>query len=637
MSSHNGPHGNGGCPKADELFAFAVGRLSAEACDTLAGHIEGCAACLATLQELSDQDDPLLAELRHPVPPELFSRDDHGLSTTNRHASTGEAPAPFDPPSTALAPPLGASRGGDVAAVLPVIPGYEIIQELGRGGMGVVYLARQVSLNRTVALKMILSGAYASAQDLARFQTEAEAAARLKHPNIVQIHQVGEHEGRPYMALEYVDGASLARDLSGTPWPGRRAAGLVETLAGAIEHAHRQAIVHRDLKPANVLLTKEGSPKITDFGLAKIVAGGGPTLTQSGAVMGTPSYMAPEQAAGKGNQIGPAADIYALGAILYVLLTGRPPFKGETPLDTLLQVRSQEPLSPSRLQPKVPRDLSTICLKCLHKERHKRYATAQDLADDLGRWLRGEPVRARPVGALERGLLWARRRPMVAALLGAVTVLLLGGVGLLIALLVNANQRAAAVRNLDEAQTKLDTINADLDRVQGQVGQLQKIEESKTKAIDQLEGTIGNLTRDGKLAAEKLLQLNYLTDIHEAWMDWGRNDVARARQRLLGHVPPAVAHDLRSFDWYYYWRMFHCERALQGHEGAVNCVVFAPDGKTLLSGGDDLLLSARLWDTTTGEEKPYFTQYSRGVSSVAFAPDGKSFATAWGVPGKVNL
>jgi formylglycine-generating enzyme required for sulfatase activity len=311
------------------------------------------------------------------------------------------------------------------AAGEPAVPGYEVLGVLGRGGMGVVYKAWQTSLNRVVALKMIRGGDQAEPRDVARFRIEAEAVARLQHPHIVQIYEAGQHEGRLYIALECVDGTSLGRELSGTPWPARRAAQLVETLARAVQHAHRQGIVHRDLTPNNVLLTREGQPKITDFGLAKIVGGGGPTVTQTGQFMGTPSYTAPEQAACH-KEVGSATDVYALGAILYECLTGRPPFKAETPLETLRQVQSQDPVAPGRLQPNVPADLETICLKCLRKEPGRRYASAEELADDLRRFQAGEPIRARPVGAVERTWKWARRRPALAALL-VLTALALAG------------------------------------------------------------------------------------------------------------------------------------------------------------------------------------------------------------------
>jgi serine/threonine-protein kinase len=305
---------------------------------------------------------------------------------------------------------------------LPHVPGYEVQCVLGYGGMGVVYQARQVKLNRTVALKMLLAGVHAGRQDLARFQREANAAAALRHPNIVQVYELGELDGLPFFTMEFVEGGSLARQLGGKPQPARRAAELAAVLARAVQFAHASGIIHRDLKPGNILLTADGTPKITDFGLARRVEGG-PDFTVSGARLGTPSYMAPEQALGKASTIGPAADVYALGAILYELLTGRPPFQGETPAETERQIIAEEPVSPARLNPRAPRDLETICLKCLHKAPARRYASAGDLADDLGRLLAGKPIRARPVGVAERAVKWARRRPAAALLVAALLAL----------------------------------------------------------------------------------------------------------------------------------------------------------------------------------------------------------------------
>jgi serine/threonine-protein kinase len=309
---------------------------------------------------------------------------------------------------------------------LPDLPGYDVLGELGRGGMGVVYQARQVTLGRVVAVKVILAGEHAGPDALARFRREAEAAARLQHPNIVQIHDIAEHQGRPYFSMEYVPGGSLAQRLIAAPLEPRPAAELVQSLACAVQFAHERGIVHRDLKPANVLLTAEGQPKVGDFGLAKRLDGG-PTPTQTGAVMGTPSYMAPEQAEGKAREVGPATDVYALGSILYESLVGRPPFRAATPVETLRQVLSDEPLSPSRLQPKVPRDLETVCLKCLEKDPSRRYESARALMEDLGRFLAGEPVRARAVGPVGRLWRWYRRRPAVASLLVALVLSLSGG------------------------------------------------------------------------------------------------------------------------------------------------------------------------------------------------------------------
>ncbi len=316
--------------------------------------------------------------------------------------------------------------------------------------MGVsVYKGRQVGINRLVAVKMILSGAYAGPEEMARFQAEAQAVGRLQHPNIVQIYEVGEHDGRPFFSLEFCPGGGLDRKLNGTPLPPKEAARLVETLARAVHAAHQQNVIHRDLKPANVLLTEDGTPKITDFGLAKKLDAAGQTA--SGAVMGTPSYMAPEQAGGKAKEIGPATDVYALGAILYECLIGRPPFKAASAMDTILQVINDDPVPPRQLQPKTPRDLETICLKCLSKEPARRYTSAEALGEDLRRFQADEPVQARPAGRLERAVKWARRRPTAAALV-SVTVLALVALTLLSANLVVARSDADEKRKDAEQQ-----------------------------------------------------------------------------------------------------------------------------------------------------------------------------------------
>jgi hypothetical protein len=302
------------------------------------------------------------------------------------------------------------------------VPGYQLLGELGRGGMGVVYKAVQLRLNRTVALKMILAGSHAGAAELARFRTEGEAIARLQHPNIVQVYEVGQHEGKPFFSLEFCGGGTLERKFAGQALPPREAAALVEALAGAVQHAHEHHIVHRDLKPANVLLTEDGTPKITDFGLAKLVDAAG-SQTCTGAVMGTPSYMAPEQADGKGRPVGPAADVYALGVILYELLTGQPPFRAPTALDVLFQIVAEEPPPPRELRPEIGRDLEAVCLKCLEKEPARRYASARELADDLRRFRDGEPVQARPLGPAGRLARWAQQRPALAGTLCALGLL----------------------------------------------------------------------------------------------------------------------------------------------------------------------------------------------------------------------
>ena len=311
---------------------------------------------------------------------------------------------------------------------LPSVPGYQILEELGRGGMGVVYRAQEVQLNRVVALKMILAADHANSEAILRFHSEAEMVASLHHHNIVQIHAIGECDGRPYFNLEYVEGGSLAARLDGIPWNPRDAAALVEALARGIHEAHKHSVVHRDIKPANILLTYEGVPKISDFGLAKTLNKDS-DLTRTESIMGSPSYMSPEQAHGHARSVGIGSDIYALGANFYELLTGRPPFRGSSILETLDQVKNSEPVAPSRLVPGLPRDLETICLKCLEKEPRKRYESAQELADDLKRYLHNEPILARRVGAGERVWKWALRRPTAAALVLVTCLMFLTAAG----------------------------------------------------------------------------------------------------------------------------------------------------------------------------------------------------------------
>jgi serine/threonine protein kinase/tetratricopeptide (TPR) repeat protein len=329
----------------------------------------------------------------------------------------------------------------------PEIPGYEILGKLGAGGMGVVYKARQRGLNRLVALKMIIGGTQARVDHLARFRIEAEAVARLRHPNILQIYDIGEADGLPFVSLELLEGGDLDDRLEGTPQPGRSGSELMVTLARAVHAAHEAGIIHRDLKPANVLFTEEGVPKITDFGLAKRLESDS-GQTETGQIMGTPSYMAPEQARGHTRDVGPAADTYALGAILYQVLTGRPPFMGETPLETVRQVTDDEPVPPSRLVPRVPRDLETICLKCLQKEPKKRYESAQDLADDLDRYRSGNPIQPRRTPVWERGWKWSKRRPGQATTVAASLLFLIGLIAGFIVYLDWKNNQVVQFQNL---------------------------------------------------------------------------------------------------------------------------------------------------------------------------------------------
>jgi WD40 repeat protein len=493
----------------------------------------------------------------------------------------------------------------------PTIAGHEILGVQGRGGMGVVYKARQLGLNRLVALKVILTGSHADAAQQARFRTEAEAVARLQHPNIVQIHQVGGEESCPYYSMEFVDGRSLAQELDGTPQPARPAAALIATLARAIHAAHQKGIIHRDLKPANILLSptpeahgpKLGAcgepgtldvgprtPKITDFGLAKLLdvdAG----QTGSGAVVGTPSYMSPEQATSNHRQIGPATDVYSLGAILYELLTGRPPFKAQNQMETLRQVLSNDPVSLSRFDLKVPRDLETVCQKCLRKEPHQRYSTAVELAEDLERFLADRPILARRTPKWERAWRWCRRNPAVAvmaAFVAALLLLLSGGAWLAAFRLNKELTRSEKAERI--AQQEKDAATAQLwqaayaqaiaTRKGGRVGQ--RFE--SLKAIQQA----AQITRARGFPAEEVLALR-----NEAAACFSLADLrARAKWELPNHLPAAVDPGCERYAFADDHRVIRLRRIADHRELASlpaiakppegTWLVFSPDGRFLM-------------------------------------------------------
>ncbi len=377
--------------------------------------------------------------------------------------------------------------GGDATESpksLPTVPGYEILKELGRGGMGVVYLARQAALKRLVALKMIRGAGEASADQLERFHTEAEAVARLQHPNIVQIFEVGEYERNPYFALEFVDGPSMAAALTDREWSPAESAEVVETLARAVHHAHQKNIVHRDLKPANVLMMADGTPKVTDFGLAKRIEESASGQTHTGAVMGTPSYMAPEQAAGHIHLIGPATDTYALGAILYQCLTSKAPFRGDSILDTLEQVRTLDPVLPSKSRPGMPRDLETICLKALAKDPAARYPSALAMAEDLDRFRRGEPILGRREPFVRAALRKARRHALklvVAAAIVVVAVTVIGAVALSRSNRERRDLEGRVAAGLEQSPWT----PAAADAVEGDIAQLAAVDQARGRAAAQ--------------------------------------------------------------------------------------------------------------------------------------------------------
>jgi serine/threonine-protein kinase len=405
-------------PTPEQLAAFDRGDIAEADAAAIEDHLATCPECLARLESGSGQDD---------------------LLRLVRAASRGDR---------AGTPPI-------VARHIPT--GYELIEPIGRGGMGVVFKARQRALGRLVALKQIRAGLDAAPKELARFQGEAEAAAMLSHPHIVRVFDVGQQDGLPYIAMELVEGGSLADRLAGGPLRPAEAAALIADLARALQHAHENGIVHRDLKPSNILFATDQSPRIADFGLVKFE--GIPGTTLSGALVGTPRYMAPEQVEGK--EVGPSADIHALGVLLYECLTGRPPFQAASTPELIDQIRSREPVPPGRVQPGSPRDLQTICLKCLEKEPRRRYATAADLADDLGRFLRSEPIRARPIGPVRRFVKWVRRRPYQAALAALAALATAGALAGLLA--HQARLRAEKARAAGNYQAARETIRAILD------------------------------------------------------------------------------------------------------------------------------------------------------------------------------
>jgi WD40 repeat protein/tRNA A-37 threonylcarbamoyl transferase component Bud32 len=556
------------------------------------------------------------------------------------HDELGRLVSPAAAEAGQTTPPVAAAR--DAVTVGPAdtaeISGarvryfgdYELIQEIARGGMGIVYKARQVSLNRIVAVKMILTGQLASEADVRRFRSEAEAAGNLDHPNIVPIYEVGEHDGQHYFSMKFIEGGSLAAGRQSAPVDPRSAARRVATVARAVHHAHQRGILHRDLKPGNILIDGAGQPLVTDFGLAKRVEAGS-ALTHSGAIVGTPGYMAPEQAAGtKGLTV--AVDIYALGAILYELLTGEPPFRAQTPLETLMHVLEREPRRPRQLQPQLDADLETVCLQCLAKDAKRRYATAEALAEDLERWLGGEPIQARPAGYGERAVKWARRRPALAGLLAvsagsAVTLLILAGF-----LWHNAEVRAEAVQDLDAARRER---TAALDEAAVQV----KNAADKRAEVARLQAEADRERQRLTAARTEAQHTLYAADMQLAHAVWQADNIPGLLGLLDRHRPAGTAADLRSFEWHYLSRLAHQERysvtaysrkarpvpaAVEAEPFARDelpvVLAIAPDGKTLATAS--VADPIKLWDLETGKLRETLAPPPGPLAALTYSADG---------------
>ena len=554
-------------PSTEQLTAFAEGRLGGEALAAVGRHVEDCEHCCAALDVLSEAtaEDHFLIRLKEVLP------------------STILPIVPKSGPTNLTSPMIADTASGGTA--LPSIPDYEILEELGRGGMGVVYKARQLRLNRVVALKVLLAGAHASPQDLIRFRAEAEAVARLRHPNVIAIYEVGSHNGLPFCALEFADGGSLSARVRGQPQSPRAAAELVAAIALGVQAAHQQGIIHRDLKPANILLAdgvlpdpdatmgppalggaQPAVPKIADFGLAKWLAAEG-GMTQTGVIAGTPSYMAPEQARGDRAEVGVPADVWALGAILYELLTGRPPFQAPTPLETVQLVCDAEVVPPRGLQPGIPRDLETVCLKCLHKEPRHRYASARELAEDLSRWLNREPIRARPVGHGERLVRWCQRHPALAALAGALFLVASLGLG---GVLWQWRQAVAA----------RDVAHGDREHAQKEQAKAERLAD--------------NLRAQN----ERVLRQFYRANISAAARALDLNNVASARALL-----EAAPEKHRNWEWRNLASQLDGARLVMGGHPMIHWgMPLSPDGRRLAAITADSALHLR--DLATGAEIP---------------------------------
>ncbi|MBI2809127.1 MAG: protein kinase [Planctomycetes bacterium] len=508
--------------------------------------------------------------------------------------------------------------------MLPTIPGYEITEELGKGGMGVVYKARHEKLQRWVALKMIRNWSLASAEEQARFRVEAQAIAQLQHPHIVQIFEIGDWQGMPFLSLEFIEGGTLESKLKGQPMAPLEAAMLMRRIVEPIAFAHREGILHRDLKPANILLTANGEPKIGDFGLAKKIDSGA-GLTHTDAVLGTPCYMAPEQAQRRNRTIGPTADLYALGVILYQMLTGRPPFLGESALETLRQVLEDEPVPPRRLLPRVPRDLETICLKCLRKEPEHRYASAADLAHDLENFVEGKPILARPISRGEIAWRWCRRNPLPASLTALLLTVFLVAFGLVAWKWQEAeHERELKDNALGQAQQQTQTAQAATSAMK--LARDNAKEEAQAKAIalkeaEEASNAKQKALKETEAAYERLEQTSYLFAVRTAHRVWEDGDVLLA-ESLLSQIRPG----LRRWEWDFLRNLHrsHQVSAFRNFSPTRSCVVHSPDGKTFAYVGNKGFLAIR--DATTGVFLHSLKGHTMQVNCLAFSPDSKLLA-----------
>jgi WD40 repeat protein len=498
--------------------------------------------------------------------------------------------------------------------------GFEIQRELGRGGMGIVFEAREVSLNRMVALKVINAHPLVSEHLMARFQTEVEAIARLDHPGVARIFSSGCHEGLLYFWMELVPGGNLAFRLRRGPLGVREAAELARQLALAVAHAHERGVLHRDLKPGNVLLTREGVPKVSDFGLAKLLETDD-GQTQTGTLLGTPTYMAPEQATGRTHDVGRATDVWALGVILYECLTGKTPFKGVSRTETLERVKTQRPIPPRKLRPEVHPDLETICLKCLRKEPAKRYQTADDLAEDLARWQQGKPVLARPQGRTERAWRWTRSNLLVLGLL-TTGVLLLA----IVAAVADPRRQDAGVDPpvLEQPAKKKGPLTGQLLRtIEGHGGNVSSVAISRdgNRIVSGSWGPfVGEKHGPGEVKVWNAMTGEELFSLEGHKLPVYCVAISADGSRIVsgsGEPDKATPGELKVWDALTGKELF----SLKGHKGDIRSVAFSTDGARIVSGGSDR--TVKVWDAGTRQNLHTLTGHTRDVSSVAISADGK--------------